>query len=429
MTEETLKAPFPYFGGKSRIASAVWERLGDCPNYVEPFFGSGAVLLARPTAPRIETINDVDGMVSNFWRAVQAAPDEVAAWCDYPVLERDLEARHYWLVTEGRARIAPLAGDPTAYDAQVAGWWCWGLSTWIGGGWCSGNGPHAWDPATSRWVKARPDEPGDRIEKRKPFLTAEHQGGVNAGIERKRPVVGDRGDRGVAAGISRRRPFVCGGGQTGQGINAVGVKRRVPRDRAAGVHCDGSGVTHKIPGCQTERGIHAGVPRQTPDIGGSSQSGRGVHLTSLVIVDRLRALADRLRRVRVCSGDWSRICTPAVTVTVGVTGAFLDPPYSSDAGRKKDIYARDCMEVAKSAATWARENGDNPALRIAFCGYEGEHEFPASWEVLAWKANGGYGNRTTDGAGRVNAERERVWFSPHCLKAETQRSLFAEERA
>ena len=23
---ETLKAPFPYFGGKSRIAAAVWER-------------------------------------------------------------------------------------------------------------------------------------------------------------------------------------------------------------------------------------------------------------------------------------------------------------------------------------------------------------------------------------------------------------------
>ena len=30
----TLKAPFPYMGGKSRIAPVVWQRLGDVPNYV-----------------------------------------------------------------------------------------------------------------------------------------------------------------------------------------------------------------------------------------------------------------------------------------------------------------------------------------------------------------------------------------------------------
>jgi REP element-mobilizing transposase RayT len=47
----TLKAPFPYFGSKRAVASVVWERLGDCPNYVEPFFGSGAVLLGRPHWP------------------------------------------------------------------------------------------------------------------------------------------------------------------------------------------------------------------------------------------------------------------------------------------------------------------------------------------------------------------------------------------
>lgn len=55
MTADTikLKAPFPYFGGKSRVASIVWERFGDIANYVEPFFGSGAMLIARPSVPRI----------------------------------------------------------------------------------------------------------------------------------------------------------------------------------------------------------------------------------------------------------------------------------------------------------------------------------------------------------------------------------------
>jgi len=124
-----VKAPFPWFGGKRRVAPAVWARFGNVRNYVEPFFGSGAVLLARPEPfTGTETINDACGFVANFWRAIQADPDAVARWVDWPVNEADLEARHYWLVTEGRARLDAVLGDPTGFDAQVAGWWCWGLA-------------------------------------------------------------------------------------------------------------------------------------------------------------------------------------------------------------------------------------------------------------------------------------------------------------
>ena len=64
------KPPFPYFGGKSPVADLVWDALGDVPNYVEPFFGSGAVLFLRPGgAGHIETVNDADGFVANFWQA------------------------------------------------------------------------------------------------------------------------------------------------------------------------------------------------------------------------------------------------------------------------------------------------------------------------------------------------------------------------
>jgi hypothetical protein len=41
-------------------------------------------------------------------------------------------------------------------------------------------------------------------------------------------------------------------------------------------------------------------------------------------------LAARLRRVRVCCGDWRRILTPSVTTYIGLTGVFLDPPYAHD---------------------------------------------------------------------------------------------------
>ena len=132
----SVRAPFPWFGGKSRAAHLVWEALGDVANYVEPFAGSAAVLLARPHAPRCETINDRDGMVANFWRAVRAAPAEVAHHADWPVSEADLHARHRWLIGQREGLTERLIADPEWYDARIAGWWCWGACAWIGDGWC-----------------------------------------------------------------------------------------------------------------------------------------------------------------------------------------------------------------------------------------------------------------------------------------------------
>lgn len=77
-----MKAPFPWFGGKSRVADLVWDRFGNVPNYVEPFAGSLAVLLNRPHAPGTETVNDLDCYLANFWRAIRFNPATTAAWAD-----------------------------------------------------------------------------------------------------------------------------------------------------------------------------------------------------------------------------------------------------------------------------------------------------------------------------------------------------------
>ena len=133
-----LRAPFPWFGGKSLAAPLIWRAFGNVPNYVEPFAGSLAVLLARPGgAGKVETVNDKDGAISNFWRATAAAPDEVARWADWPVNEADLHARHRWLVAQLPGLTERLIADPEYYDAKIAGWWVWGISAWIGNGWCS----------------------------------------------------------------------------------------------------------------------------------------------------------------------------------------------------------------------------------------------------------------------------------------------------
>src|SRR5262245_42340040 len=89
-----LKAPFPWYGGKTLAAPLIWQALGNVTNYVEPFFGSGTALFQRPHAPIIETVNDKDAFVANVWRALQAAPDEVASWADRPPNEADKHAIH-----------------------------------------------------------------------------------------------------------------------------------------------------------------------------------------------------------------------------------------------------------------------------------------------------------------------------------------------
>lgn len=87
------KAPFPWFGGKSKAAPLVWRLLGDVEHYCEPFAGSLAVLLNRPhpcNRPyHSETVNDIDGFIVNAWRAIAADPDGVAEAASWPVTEAD----------------------------------------------------------------------------------------------------------------------------------------------------------------------------------------------------------------------------------------------------------------------------------------------------------------------------------------------------
>ena len=119
----------------------------------------------------------------------------------------------------------------------------------------------------------------------------------------------------------------------------------------------------------------------------------------------------RLRRTRVVCGDFARVLGPSVTWRHGTTAVFLDPPY--DLTQRASVYAVE-TDAAHRARAWAIEHGDNPLLRIALCGYDGEHAMPDGWKPLRWKAAGGYGSQA-DGRGRENAARECVWFSPHCL--------------
>lgn len=388
-----MRAPFPWFGGKSRAASIVWPRFGDVPNYVEPFAGSLAILLNRPTPARIETVNDLDCYLSNFWRAVQADAEAVAHYADWPVNEADLHARHRWLVAQDEFRER-MKTDPDYHDARIAGWWVWGLCQWIGSGWC----------APQNWGEGRKRSHGDAA-------TAEqdnrpHIGTAGIGVHRKRPSLtmkgGMRGDRVrdlSNAAEWEKRPVLA---HSNRGIHLVTEQKPMLRGDAgaagAGIHA--SALTQKMP--RMDRGTDSRL----------TTSGEA-------ILSWMLALQDRLRRVRVCCGDWTRVLGRSATECIGVTAVFLDPPYGTEARRDPSLYAHDDLDVAAAVRQWAIANGDNPKLRIALCGYAGEHEMPDSWECVAWKANGGY---AASAGNHENSHRERIWFSPHCLKP--QNTLF-----
>jgi hypothetical protein len=103
-------------------------------------------------------------------------------------------------------------------------------------------------------------------------------------------------------------------------------------------------------------------------------------------------------------------------------GILLDPPYSGDV-RTPGLYNADDYSVSEAVRTWALEHGEDRRLRIALCGYEGEHDMPASWRVIHWQSSGAYLGSGCEGEGRANRKRERIWLSPGCLGTGQQLSL------
>lgn len=382
-----LKSPFPWPGGKSDVASVVWERLGDTPNYVEPFAGSAAVLLARPHSldGKTETLNDLDGHIENVWRSITYATEETAFYCDRIVSEASLTAAHLHLKAAREELTSRLMADPFYCDSALAGLWLYGIASWIGDGWCVADGP--WISLDGRLVDRR-------------TLPEEDQ---NEGVWRQAPAITPQGN----------------GGERTQGIQRYrGVPRKIPE---VGRSPNGQiGFNRK--GIQAIR--HEGVSKHMPKIGangtGSDSGHNGVLRKEFreppnALLSYFTRLSDRLRRVRLLCGDWKRVVKDSVTVNHGLTALFMDPPYPQD---EHGVAYHGDGNIWYDVARWAAERGDDPRLRICVAGYYSEQAdllFPASWSRYRWEARGGYSNQSKDGRGRANAKREILWFSPHCL--------------
>lgn len=205
-----LRSPFPWYGGKRRVAADVWGFLGtECGRYVEPFAGSLGVLLGRPSVRGLEVVNDIDGHLVNVWRSLKHSPDETIRWADDIRSEFDLTARHLWLVNEGAARLrAGLQTDPEWHDVQTAGWWLYGIAMWIGQRFAAYGPVGGEGPWTRDAIDARERRPG------RPAVQLPHLGNDGRGVRRQLPHLGN------GQGVHRQLPHL---GSDGQGVIRPGV--------------------------------------------------------------------------------------------------------------------------------------------------------------------------------------------------------------
>ena len=112
-----MKPPFTYFGGKTSIAPQIAALLPAHQHYMEPFAGSLAVLLSKKPSG-METVNDLDGDIVNFWRVLRDDPaglermcaltphsraEHLEAYGDLTALTEMERARRTWVrLTQGR---------------------------------------------------------------------------------------------------------------------------------------------------------------------------------------------------------------------------------------------------------------------------------------------------------------------------------------
>ena len=72
-----MNALLNYPGAKWGMANQICSLMPPHRSYLEPFFGSGAVLFNKPPSA-IETVNDIDGDITNFFKVLREQPDRLA---------------------------------------------------------------------------------------------------------------------------------------------------------------------------------------------------------------------------------------------------------------------------------------------------------------------------------------------------------------
>lgn len=373
---EPMTIPVPWFGGKSRAASLIWDRFGHA-------------------LPKVATGNDISGFVANFFRCLatsETLAEAVASWADYPVHECDLHSIHKWLLRGAADLRTALDADPDYCDPKIAGRWAWGASAWIGTGWSEeGASPSEQPPLDGG--KSAVGVHG-RVARSPSVRLPDLAGGTQWGTEEPNTRAG-KGVHGVAVREpSRQLPAVS---TAGMGLNSVGARTRLydifaelhRRLRYVRFSC-GDAFRILTPSVTYRHGLTA-VFLDAPYEGYEHVYGVG---ETTVKPPSDKAKAKMTREEQAMWGE-------------------LGPLYKLGDDGKIEA----APSLSRRFQAYARTHGGRKDLRIIVAGYEGEHDVLErdGWEVVEWAAKGGYSNQR-GGGDNGNKHRERLWCSPHCLR-------------
>lgn len=84
-----MKSILNYPGAKWGMAEQIISLMPSHRSYLEPFFGSGAVLFNKPRSA-IETINDIDGDITNFFKVLRESTDRLIREISLTPYSRDV---------------------------------------------------------------------------------------------------------------------------------------------------------------------------------------------------------------------------------------------------------------------------------------------------------------------------------------------------
>lgn len=94
-----MKAVAKYPGSKWSLTKWIIGYFPEHHSYLEPFFGSGAVLFNKPRS-NIETVNDLDGNVVNLFECIKEDPQKLASMIYFTPYAREVYGKAYEMVPD-----------------------------------------------------------------------------------------------------------------------------------------------------------------------------------------------------------------------------------------------------------------------------------------------------------------------------------------
>ncbi len=108
---------FGWYGGKFSHLNWLLPLLPTCHHYCEPFAGSAAVLLNRDPSP-VETYNDIDGEVTNFFRVLRDNKEELVEKIGLTPFSRE---EFYYSVSKNPERLDSADVAAICYESSGNG--------------------------------------------------------------------------------------------------------------------------------------------------------------------------------------------------------------------------------------------------------------------------------------------------------------------